>query len=232
MQDSGIGVDTLLAYKNPFGVYHLQTDDVLSVSVKSLDQSNASQFNLQEDRAILNVSPGYTFLNGYSVDKDGRIHLPVIGSANVGGKTVPQVQNILQRKVDSLLNGATVLVNLVSFKVSVLGEVNAPGQFYVYHNRLTILEAIARAGDLLEFSNRTRVNLIRQTEQGSVATMVDLTDASLPLSPYFYLRPNDVIYVEPLRQKSARINLSNVQILTAVFTGISTVGTILLLFRN
>ena len=232
MQGSGIKKDTLINYDNPNGIYRLQTDDVLSIIVKSLDSDNSNVFNLEKERTVVNVSSGYTFLNGYSVDTDGNIHLPVIGNLHVRDLTVQETQSLIQTEVDSLLNDATVLVNLVSYKISVLGEVQSPGQFYIYNNRLNIFEAISMAGDLKDFANRRRVNLIRQKPGGSIATSVDLTDGNLINSPYFYLKPNDVLYVEPLKQKSPRINLTNLQILTALFTGISTFTTVIVLIRR
>lgn len=232
MQQAGIQRDSLTTYNNSNAAYRLQTDDVLSIVVKSQDPKNAALFNLEENRAAVNVSPGSTYLAGYSVNTKGDIRIPIVGVIHVADLSISEAQELLQTRIDSFLKDATVLVNLVSFKVSVLGEVRNPGQFYCYNNRLNILEAISRAGDLLDFANRTKVYLFRQSPKGSVATRIDLTDGDLVNSPFFYLKPNDVLYVEPLEQKSTRLNLANLQVLTALFSGISTLATIVVLLRN
>lgn len=226
MQESGISTDTIMEYVNMHGVYRLQTDDVLSISIKSLNQENANLFNLGSQSNVVNVSPAYNFISGYSVDPEGNIRLPVIGKVQVANLTIEELQEKLQAQVEIYLNDATVLVSMVSYKISVLGEVQRPGQFYVYNNRVNIFEAISRAGDLKDFANRRKLILVRQTKNGSKAVSIDLTDSDLISSQYYYLRPNDVLYAEPLKQKSARLNLENLRVLTAFFTGITTFATV------
>jgi polysaccharide export outer membrane protein len=232
MQESGVTTDTIIEYQNLHGVYRLQTDDVLSISIKSLNQENANLFNLGNQSNVVNVSPAFNFISGYSVDPEGNIRLPVIGKVQVADLTIEELQTKLQAQVEIYLNDATVLVNMVSYKVSVLGEVAKPGQFYIYNNRVNIFEAISRAGDLQDFANRKRVILVRQTREGSQSTTIDLTDSNLISSPFYYLRPNDVLYIEPLNQKSARLNLENLRFVTAFFTGITTFATVYALLRR
>jgi len=117
------------------------------------------------------------------------------------------------------LKNATVVTKLISYKITVLGEVNNPGYHYVYNNQATLLEALGLAGDLTIFASRKNVKLIRTVPQGTEVVLLDLKDPNLLKSKYFYLMPNDVVYVEPLRARSKRSNLEN---LTLLFSAITT----------
>lgn len=208
--------------KNEYPIYILQKGDILSVKIKSLETDNAEFLNIEPSNGFINVNPGALFLNGYSISEDGAIYLPLVGSVTVEGLTLDESRVKIQRIVDDYFTDATVIVNLVSFKISVLGEVNRPGYYYVYNNRLTILEAISLAGDLKDFADRKEITLLRQREDGSEATILDITDPELISSPYYYLRPNDVVYVRPLKQKVKRSNLSTLAVVSAVVAVVST----------
>jgi polysaccharide export outer membrane protein len=118
---------------------------------------------------------------------------------------------------------------MISFKVTVLGEVNNPGYHYVYNNQLTILEALGLAGDLTNFASRKNVKLVRQVPRGSEVVLLDLRDPNLLKSKYFFLMPNDVVYVEPLKARSKRLNL---ELLTLVFSAATTAILILNYVNN
>lgn len=218
--------------ENEYPIYHLQKGDILSVKIKSLEVDNAEFLNIEPRNGFINVNPGALFLNGYSVSENGAIHLPLIGSVIVEGLSLDEARIKIQRLVDEFFTDATAIINLVSFKVSVLGEVNRPGYYYVYNNRLTLLEAISLAGDLRDFADRTEITLLRQREDGSEATILDITDPNVISSPYFYLRPNDVVYIRPLKQKVKRSNLSTLTIVSAVVAVISTGISIYALTQN
>jgi polysaccharide export outer membrane protein len=174
-------------------------------------------------------NPGNLFLEGYSVDDLGRVNLPILGLLTVKDLTMDEVQNLIQTNANKFLKNATVVVKLISFKITVLGEVNNPGYHYVYNNQATILEALGLAGDLTIFASRKDVRLIRAVPRGSEVVLLDLKDPELLRSKYFYLMPNDVLYVEPLRARSKRSNLEN---LTLVFSAITTAVLILNYFEN
>jgi polysaccharide export outer membrane protein len=202
-------------------VYRLQTADVISVKVKGSTESESSNtiFNLESDQNGAFTSPSSLFLQGYTIDSNGKIYLPIIGETMVKDLTIEEAQQRIQTSANKFLNKATVIVKLTSFKVTVLGEVKNPGYLYVYNNQATILEGLGLAGDLTPFANRKNVKLIRQVSTGSQIVMLDLTDAKLLSSDYFFLMPNDVIYVEPLKARSDKTNL---EILSVVFAGLTT----------
>ena len=206
--------------ENAKSIYRLQSNDILSIKVKSSTDAQVSDlFNITTTaQAPMFTSPGNLFLEGYSIDEAGQITLPIIGTLTVKDLSIEEVQNLIQQNANKYLKNATVIVKLISFKVTVLGEVNNPGYHYVYNNQITILEALGLAGDLNSVASRKNVKLIRQVPKGSEVVLLDLTDPSLLKSKYFYLMPNDAIYVEPLKARSSRLNLEHLTLLFSAAT--------------
>lgn len=214
---------------NNGNAYRLQPSDVVSVQVKSAADANISNlFNVNTQPAGMFVSPGNLYLEGYTINSMGNIILPVIGEVGIKDLTIEEAQKLIQSRVDKYLTQATAIVKLTSFKVTVLGEVKNPGYYYVYNNQATILEGLGMAGDLTDFGNRSNIKLIRQRDGVSKVILVDITDADLLKSEYFFLMPGDVLYVEPLRARSRRTNLD---LLSVVFAGLTT-GVLVLSYLN
>jgi polysaccharide biosynthesis/export protein len=220
LQDDSFSESQPKLIENVRSTYSLQPNDILSVKVKSSTDANVSDlFNITTtSQAATFISPGNLFLEGYFVDSDGNLTLPIIGTFSVKGLTIEQARDTIQSKADRYLKNATVIVKLISFKVTVLGEVRNPGYHYVYNNQVTILEALGLAGDLTSVANRKNIKLIRQTQTGSEVVLLDLTDPTLLKSKYFYLLPNDALYVEPLKARSSRLNLENLALVFSAAT--------------
>lgn len=224
LQDAKYSTKVPVAVTNAPQPYRLQPNDVLSVRVQSVQPALNDIFNVTDSRNIMGGDPGNMFLSGYSIDQTGHINLPTVGKVKVVGLTVDEAQALVQQQVSRFVRDANVLVKLLSFKVTVLGEVRSPGRYFVYNGQATVLETLGLAGDLTEFGNRQNVKLIRPTAQGNEVVLLDLTDPALLSSPYFYLLPNDALYVEPLAARTARANANNWAL---VFSGISAVVLIL-----
>ncbi|MDF9799660.1 polysaccharide export outer membrane protein [Catalinimonas alkaloidigena] len=212
---------------NPRQIYRLQPRDVLSVRILTLDSESAAYFNIQPNTGFMNLNPAGFYLNGYSIDEEGNIFLPEVGPVNVLDLTLNEAQSVIADAIGEYLSTATVIVKLTSFKITVLGEVNNPGYYYVYNDQANLLEGLGLASDLTEFGNRENITLIRQTEDGSEVVLLNLKDPDILSSKYYFLQPNDVIYVQPLKAKNTRSNLSTFTILSVLFGAIS--STILLL---
>lgn len=210
-----------LDVKNKKPEYRLQTSDVLSVKIKAANEADAenSLFNITSLQSGMFATPASMYLDGYTIDFEGNINLPILGKIAVADLTVEQVQSVVQSAASKYLKNPTVTVKLTSFKVTVLGEVKNPGYLYVYNNQATILEALGLAGDLTAVASRKNIKLIRQVPTGSKVILLDLTDPNLLSSDFYYLMPNDVIYVEPLKARSKKTNL---EILSVVFAGLTT----------
>jgi polysaccharide export outer membrane protein len=150
--------------------------------------------------------------------------LPTVGKVKIKGLTLNQAKIEIEKGVQQYINNVSVQVKLISFKISVLGEVKSPGYYYVYNNQATIFEGLGLAGDIGDFGNRRKIKIVRQTPTGSEVAMLDITDPNILKSKYYYLLPNDVLYVEPLKAKFAR---SNLQPLGVFFGGITAIAVIL-----
>jgi polysaccharide export outer membrane protein len=200
--------------------YALQAGDVLSIRVQSVQPALSDIFNVPSVQTMTTGDPSTLYLAGYPVDEAGGINLPTVGRLKVAGLSVKQAESLVQTRVNAYVRDANVLVKLLSFKVTVLGEVRQPGRYFIYNPQATVLEGLGLAGDLTEFGNRENVKLIRQTPKGSQVILLDLTDPKLLQSPYYYLLPNDALYIEPLKARAVRGNASNLGI---AFAGVSAV---------
>ena len=183
--------------------YKLKSGDNLYVKVQSLDEKTYKFFNY--DDASRYASSSYNeasiYLTSYTVNDSGFIQFPFVGKVYVKDQTVEQIKESLQNIIDQYLIETTVVVKLVNYKITILGEVKNPGTYMVYQDKINMFEALSKAGDLTVFSNKNKVVLVRQTEKGAHLHRLTLTQQDFLESPYFYLLPNDIIYVEPLRGK-------------------------------
>ncbi|MEP7171632.1 MAG: polysaccharide biosynthesis/export family protein, partial [Bacteroidota bacterium] len=180
----------------------IRQHDILDIFVSSINPEAASFFNPTSGgsgvQSLIRTNPEVI---GYIVDVNGEIELPLIGSVKVAGLTVPMIKDTLKGKLEKYLENPTVRVVFENFKVSILGEVSRPGIYSVANERLTFPEAIAMAGDLTIFGRREKIMLIREENNKKEFATIDLTKRDLFDSPYFFLHPNDVIYVEPVISK-------------------------------
>ncbi|MBN1116271.1 MAG: polysaccharide biosynthesis/export family protein [Bacteroidales bacterium] len=179
--------------------YRLQSGDHLYIRVNSTDPKTSKVF--QTDFPYL-MNNTYQYLNTHVVDEFGYISFSFIEKLYVVGLTVPEVTAKLQQKLDEYFNDATAFVKMVNFQVGVLGEVNSPGNFTIEQDLINIFQALGLAGGITSYSNVKEVKLVRQTQTGSEVHVLDLSDNQIISSPYYYLMPNDVIYIEPRGAKS------------------------------
>lgn len=191
----------------------VQTDDQLAISVASKDVELLSPFNnntligggnnSQTGTNTINVSSGVSY---FRVDKDGNIEFPIFGTLHVGGMTTGEISSMIQKRMidGGYINDAVVNTKIMSFKVTVMGDVKTPGTQTYQGERLTILEALGKAGDLTNSAYRNNVLVIREENGKRTAYEVNLLDNQAVFnSPAYYLQQNDVIYVQP--NKSQRV---------------------------
>jgi polysaccharide export outer membrane protein len=202
--------------------------DQITISVNTTTPEASLPFNLilqnayQQGRSISSGVGGT--LMPYLVDNNGYINFPVVGPLKVGGLTKSEAEKMVTEKIRPYLAVAenpVVTVTMASYSVSVLGEVARPGSFQVSREKITILEALAQAGDLTIYGVRDKVKLIREdaTGQKSIVTL-NLNDANIVNSPYYYLQQNDVVYVEPNKVKAQNSKVGQVTTLTFSATSI------------
>jgi polysaccharide biosynthesis/export protein len=188
--------------ESEFPDYTLKSNDELFIRINSLDEGAANVFSRGEDQASSTaISPFSASLMSYQVDKEGYLILPVIGNILVKGKTLTQVSEILKDSLYNVLNQPIVTVKLVNRYVTILGEVLNPGHFSYSQEKLSIYNALGLAGDITDYGNRNEVILLRNENGKNFRINLNLTKSQILTSDYYYLRPNDVVYVKPLRNK-------------------------------
>ena len=191
--------------------------DQLSITVSTTNDEASVPFNLTVATAqTTNMRSSYSQaqLMIYLVDNEGNINFPILGEIHVGGLTKSECENMIREKIMpymALEENPIVTVRMAGYQISVLGEVARPGTFTVSREKISILEALAQAGDLTIYGQRHNVQLIREDASGkkSIHTF-DLTDANIINSPYFYLQQNDVIYVTPNKVKAQNSSVGSV----------------------
>jgi polysaccharide export outer membrane protein len=220
-KDQGFNTTQATSIQNEPKIYLLQPGDVINVRIKTLDPESSANFNIMPDQGVFNFNSPGLYINSYSIDSAGMIELPGAGALKIGGMSIDEAQIKIKLAVHEFLNDALVIVKLVSFKITVLGEVANPGYYYVYSNQATILEGLGLAGDITDFGNRENITLIRQTDSGSKAILLNMRDSDILRSEFYYLSPGDVIYVQPLKAKSTRGNVATLNILSVFFAAVT-----------
>lgn len=179
--------------------YLIQTGDQLYIKVHSLDPQT-SRFFQSEFPNLMN--PTYLYLNSYTVDEEGFINFSFIDKLNVQGKTLQEAQSTIQKVMNEYFKDINVVVKLVNFQVTLLGEVANPGTYTFNREYANILQALSLAGGVTEFADIKRAKIIRQTPTGSVVQIIDLGEMQLLASEFYHLNPNDVIYLDTRPVKS------------------------------
>lgn len=199
----------------------IQPDDLLMIIVSSLEPELAIPFNLNTMSTVTRgneSSIGQTSQQLYLVDGNGNIEFPVIGQINVLNKTKEEVINELQSKISKYINNPIVNLRIMNYKVTVQGEVNNPAVHTVTTERITLAEALSLSGDLTIYGNRKNILIIREENGKRVSERIDLTKTDFINSPFYYLKQNDIVYVEPNKTK---VNSSAVGPNASIFISIA-----------
>ena len=222
-QDS-LKVETLNNYLSP----SVQIGDILDINIKALDIESVSMFQSTDAGQFTTNSLDVRKLNGYKVDSEGQIDLPLLGSIKVIDLTPNQISELLEQKLKSFVVSPAVKTMILNFKFSVLGEVKSPQTFSVIDDKISIIQAIGMAGDLTINGDRSNITLLREVNGNFESTSIDLTSFDIISSPYYNLRQNDVIYVRPntAKVKSSGI-VGNVGTLTSVLSLLLSLAVIL-----
>lgn len=213
--------------------------DLLVITVNTTDPLVAAPFNLIVQSSISTSITATTqpALQQYLVDNNGEINFPVLGRLKVGGMTKREAENLIKERLKPYVvnEEPIVTVRMVNYKIAVLGEVNRPGMFTISNEKVNILEALAMAGDMTIYGVRDDVKLIREREDGKREIIkLNLTNAAIVTSPYYYLEQNDIIYVKPnkMKAKNADIGTTTSLWLTSVSILVSVASLLATIFIN
>jgi len=224
-------------YRDP-EKYLIQFNDILRVEIRSYDEKANQIFNnaLGQQQmmggGMMMAGGDPFFFFGNPVNDSGYLDLPVVGAIKVSGLSLEQAQRQVQAQIDKYFSQVFVRVTFGGIRFAVMGEVRNPNKFVAMQNRLTVLEALSMAGGPLPEGNRRRVQLIRQYPGGSRVVYLDLTDRSLLESPYYFVRPNDVLHVTPLRVREWGTGITAQQSMGTVLTAISLLVNSILLYNT
>lgn len=192
----------------------IQPKDLLTITVSTSQPELAVPFNLTVPATITTAHKYLTSqpsLQSYLVDNKGYIDFPILGALHLGNLTKGEAENLIKGKLKTYLKEEPIVnVRLINYKISVIGEVTRPNTFTVANEKVNVFEALALAGDLTIYGLRNNVKLIREDENGSKQIItLDLNDANLVLSPYYYLQQNDILYVTPNKAKSKTSDITS-----------------------
>jgi len=212
--------------------YKVHSYDNLYINIKTMNPDvdrlfDANETNSSYSAGTLQMYGDYAsqYINGYQVDSMGIITLPILGTIEVVGLTLNQIQDRIQKKSLEFLKNPSIKVKLLSFKINVTGEVKNPGIYYSYNQKLNILEAISMASGVTDNAKLNKALLIRENAIGTSTYNIDLTSKTLLSSDAFYLQPNDLIYIKPGRNKRFELNTTSYSLL------LTTVTTLLLVYN-
>ena len=198
--------------------HHLEIGDILFVKVISRNEESNNLFNLETNTNSTNqnLTTATLYFTGFTINQEGTIDIPNVGKVYVLNQTLEEAERTILAKAKDYVINPFVLVKLANFEVTILGEVNLPGRYPVYKQGITIYDALAMAGDINDYGNLTEVKLIRSNKNKKQIYYLNLTDANILTSDFYYLRNNDLIYVQPLQYK--RLRKSQSQILLSTLT--------------
>lgn len=212
---------------------HIICGDALTITVNALDLEAVETFNMPlyspgqvgTDRMYSSYQLQY-----YLVDKDGCIMFPTLGKIHVEGMTVSQLRDTLVFEISKSVNDPIVNVHFANFQITVLGEVTRPGRYSVANERVTILDALGLAGDMTPYGKRDNILVARETNGKMQFERLNINNAGIFSSPFFYLQQNDVVYVEPNGQRA--VNSQNISLYLSMITTLGSMATVIISVLN
>jgi len=196
----------------------IQTDDILSITVQTLDATSTTSMNqTSTGTSGSSSSPAEattTAVSGFLVDKEGNVEIPILGKVKVSGLTTSEAKEVVRTRASKYYKEPTVQLRFANYKITVLGEVTKPASYNLPYEKVTVLDAISMAGDLTIYGKRNNILLLRDNDGKKDVVRLDLNSSTILSSPYFYLQQNDVIYVEPSKAKAAANNAARNTLIT------------------
>ena len=220
-------------------VYQSQIDatikpgDALAITISALDQEAVTPYNLptavfaQPGTSQLSTTPSLQY---YIVEESGIIEFPVLGKISVVGLKRPEVAALIKEKLADQIVNPTVVVSILNARVTVLGEVNHPGQYPMVNGRMTLIDALGAAGDLTAYGKRDDVLISREVNGKMEFARINLNTAELFTSPYYYLQQNDVIYVSPNAVRA--ISSQNIGLWLSMVSTVASAATVIVTVLN
>jgi polysaccharide biosynthesis/export protein len=173
----------------------LKPEDLLKIEIRTLDKDINELYNASNNQ----ISPDFS---GYLINKDGFITLPQIGDVKAAGMSKEEFKISLHKILSKTLKNFTIDVRILNFTINIIGEVNSPGAYKVSGERINLLEALTKAGDLTIFGNRKNIKILRNIDNNLITKTIDITKSDFISSDFYYLTQNDIVIIEPRRSKA------------------------------
>ncbi|MDO6758733.1 polysaccharide biosynthesis/export family protein [Tamlana sp. 2_MG-2023] len=232
LQDHRDENDTIPVLRELPKPYKVQVNDLLSINVKALDEELTKIFNPVEtnNNNANGQNQSNLYFNGFTVDDHGKIKFPILGEITVLGYTTIEIEELVKKELLEQYFKETaelfVTVRLPGVTYTVTGEVNGTGIYTIFEDRVNIIDALANAGDVMLTANRKDILIVRQYPDGQRIHHIDLTDISAMNSPYYYIQPNDIILVKPLKRKvigAGQTVIQNFAAIMSILAGITSI---------
>jgi len=198
--------------------------DILSVNIFTINAEAYPYFSISIDKPMSDTRSAYE--KGIVVSDSGLIKLPLIGSINLHGLTISEATKVLESRLKKYIDEPIVTLKKLNFKITILGEVNKPGTYPILNERVTLPEALGLAGDISQFGDRQKLRIIREENNETKDFLIDLTSANSIRPEIYYLHPDDIIYVQPVKRRA----FQNITPSVTLFTSIITTAVIALTF--
>jgi len=238
LQDKGTDVNDSLQIQALAKPYRVQISDILSIDVKALDKELVELFKPTSTNtgAGNQVNKESLYFSGFTVDLHGNIEFPILGEINVLGFTVKEIETKVKQELLQQYFKDTaqifVTVKLAGLKYTTVGEIASKGVQVIYQDRVNIIEAIANAGDIEQTGDRTDVLIVRQYPNGQKIHHIDLTDIAAMKSEFYFIQPNDIIMVKPLKRKALGAGETATQTVTTIASLFSVLVSTYFLVKN
>lgn len=235
LQNKEMATDSLQLMVEQQKPYRVQINDILNIRVKSIDQKSVSILNPIGEGNLNASSSERAYFDGFTVDVHGNIRIPSLGQINVLGYSTEEIETMIETKLldEQFKETANIFVTvkLAGLRYTANGEVGSPGTQVLFQERVNIFQAIANVGEIPVTGDRKDVLIIRQYPQGQKIHHLDLTDINVMNSPYYYIQPNDMIYVKPLKQKTWGTGVTGRETLATIVSVLSLITTTIVLIR-
>ena len=234
LQETENSTDSLISIRKMQEPYRLQVNDLMSIRVKALDQETVGIFNPVSDASLNATGEERLYNDGFVVDPHGNIRIPSLGEIQVLGYTVEEVRERIEKQLleDYFKAEANIFVTvkLAGIRYTINGEIGSPGSKIIYRDQISLMEAIANSGDISTTGDRKNVVIIRQYPLGQKVHHIDLTQIDAMNSPYYNVKPNDLILINPLPQKSIGSGITGLQSFTTILSVITALTSTILLY--
>ena len=200
----------------------IQKGDILDIKIISNNKNYFEIFNISNSPDNPNTTNANLFVNGFVVNQEYEIEIPTIGKINLKGLSIEKTKSKIEKHVKEFILEATVIVKLINFNITVLGEVKKPGNYIIYDNQISILKIIGLAGDLTDFGNRKKIKIIRDSKINTI----DITNSAFLYNEFYYLQSGDIIYVEP--RSAVRLRSSSAQTFISAASTVALIANIIL----